>query len=170
MRHWKIGQSLATASRVLALIEKGLAVAGAAVLLGILVYITGNVIGRPLGFPIPYTVEVTAYMLVVMVFLVGAHTLRKGQHIKVELLTRRLSPRVQALLLVVTNLLAFIIAVVIVISCWQLAINSYSYNVCSNTVLRAPLYLPQLLLAIGLSVFTIESAVVTIRSVLHKET
>jgi len=148
--------------------ENIFAAASAVMLLAIAAYVTANVVGRLVDYPVPYTVEVNGYMMVALVFLVGARTLRMGQHVKVELVTRHLSVRAQGLLLVVTNVLTFIVILACTISFWEVVISSYVHDFHSSTTLRAPLYLPQLLGAMGLSLFAVESAAVTARSILHR--
>lgn len=163
--HFKLNRLPVRADMVIAKTEGVLALAGSYGIPIMVLLIAGNVIGRLFGVSFIFSNEISVYMMLPVVFLVAADTLRRGEHIKAEVLTRRLNPQARKVLHIVVELVAFVITVIILISCWQLAIGSYVHKELSNTLLGTPLYLPQMLLALGLSLFTLESAIRVVYSI-----
>jgi C4-dicarboxylate transporter DctQ subunit len=131
----------------------------------IVVFIVGDIIGREFGHPITYSVELASYLQVIMMFLCAAYTLRLGQHIRAELFVRLLSQRYQWWFWFITESLALIIGIIITFSCWELAIASYRSGIISTSSLKMPLGIPQLILSVGMSLFTLETVACMIRGV-----
>lgn len=103
--------------------------------------------------------EVGAYLLVLVVFFAAAETLKAGRHVKVDILTKRLPVKLQVWL----DLILLIIGLGAVGAIFWRSIllvrNSYVQNVLWPSVLETPLYLPQLLLPIGLSALLLQGIV-----------
>lgn len=152
--------------KILTSIEEALNYIGALCLAVIIIAIIADVAGRLLGILIPYTIEMSGYMLVPITYLPVAYGLRHGLHVNVEFALKWFSPSVQRKLQMVTDLISLFIVILILLECWGLFLKSYSRGLVSNTMLRAPLYLPQSAIIIGLTFFTIEMFIVTWRSVL----
>ncbi|MCK4790319.1 MAG: TRAP transporter small permease [Desulfobacteraceae bacterium] len=95
--------------------------------------------------------EVSCYLLVGITFLGAAYTLTMGGHIHVETLVLRLKPKIRQRLEFVTDVLSLVFLVVLARQAYWLVKDSYVSVTISATLLRTPLYLPQLLLAIGLT-------------------
>jgi TRAP-type C4-dicarboxylate transport system permease small subunit len=161
-----IGLLFAKTEQTTAKIEAFLALVGSCGIPIILFLVAGNVIGRLVGVPLIFSNEISVYMMIPIVFLVSADTLRKGEHVRAELAIRRLPLWAQKGLEVVVELIALVITILILISCWQLAINSYIHNEVSNTLLRTPLYIPRILLAFGFSLFGLESLIRIVSTIL----
>lgn len=82
----------------------GMAV-GAVSLVGIMLLVVANIITRLCGSAIMGTFELINFMIVVTVaFALGYTALKKG-HIVVEIVTSRFSPRVQAILEILTSII-----------------------------------------------------------------
>ncbi len=87
-------------------------------LLGVLSLTIVDIVGRSFfNNPVPGTVEVTAAVLVVIVYLGLAHSEDMGDHITVDLLYVRASPRAQRWMNLVTRALSL---VVLLLVAWQL--------------------------------------------------
>ncbi len=66
--------------------------------------------------PVPGLTELSSYMLITMVFLIGAYTMMEKRHVTIGLIVDRFSPRVQAILDSVTYVLCLLFAV---LALWQ---------------------------------------------------
>jgi len=152
---------------ILLWVERVFCAGGTLCLAVIVVLIVGDIIGRQIGHPITFSVELSSYLQVMMMFLAGAYTLRLGLHIRAEAFTRRLPPRTRLFFWLATEFFALILAIIITISCWELAIGSYTSKITSTSLLKMPLGIPQLILFVGMSLFTIESLALIIRRI-HK--
>lgn len=87
-------------------------------LLGLLVLTVTDIVGRAFfNNPVSGTVEVTAAVLVVIVYLGLAHSEDLGDHISVDILYVRVSARTKALMNLFARLLS---VVVLVLVTWQL--------------------------------------------------
>jgi len=95
----------------------GLSFLGMFMLLPLMLLTSAEVVGRAVwSRPIPGTMELSSYFLAVFVLLGVAYTQQSKAHVRVEMLTSRLSPRAAAALEVLTLLLSlFIIGVL----AWQ---------------------------------------------------
>ena len=108
--------------------------------------------------------EVSCYLLVGITFLGAAYTLNMGGHIHVETLVVRLKPKIRKRLEFITDVLSLAFLVVLVRQAYWLVKDSYVSNKISATLLRTPLYLPQLLLAIGLTWLCLQLLVHVLRN------
>jgi TRAP-type C4-dicarboxylate transport system permease small subunit len=156
----------AMANKILISIEDVLNYIAALCLAIIIIMVIADVAGRLFGFLIPFTNEVSSYMLVPVTYLPAAYGLRHGLHVNVEFALKWFPASVQRKLQMLTDLITLFIVILILLECWGLVLKSYSRGLVSNTMLRAPLYLPQSAIIIGLTFFTIEMFIVTWRSVL----
>jgi TRAP-type C4-dicarboxylate transport system permease small subunit len=107
---------------------------------------TADVVSR--GFfnkPIPGTLELSEYMLSIIILLGAAYTQQVKGHVGVDFLTKRFSPRTRGIIEIITNLLCmFIIAIMV----WQ----GFKEGIHEKTVsdmLRVPQWPFRLLVAIG---------------------
>ena len=66
-----------------------------------------------LNRPTLWVVEVSGYSLLFITFLGAAWVLRRGGHVRIDLLTNRLKPRNQIRLNIITSIMAAIICLVI---------------------------------------------------------
>jgi TRAP-type C4-dicarboxylate transport system permease small subunit len=95
--------------------------------------------------------EISGYLLVGIAFLGAAYTLTVEGHIRVQALTERLQIKTRQRLEFLTDLLS---AGFLAVFTWQtcrLVKDSYVSVTIAPTLVRTPMYLPQLLLTIGLA-------------------
>ena len=118
-------------------------------LVGTLVMVLVGVAGRLLHFHLPGTDAYAGYCMAAAGFLALAHTLKRGEHIRVTLLIERLGPanrhRVELWALGVGVLLAALFAYFSIRLAWQ----SYDFNDVSTGNDATPLWIPQLSMAAG---------------------
>ncbi len=124
-------------------------------MVGLLLIVLGGVAGRQLGFYLPGGDAYAGYLMAACGFLALAHTLKRGEHIRVTLLINALrgGPRraLELTSLMVANLLALIAAFYSARLVWQ----SWSFQDISTLNDATPLWLPQLSMAIGNAVLAI---------------
>jgi len=124
-------------------------------LIGTLAMVLLGIVGRWLAFHVPGTDAYAGYCMAAAGFLALAHTLKRGEHIRVTLLIERLQPRarraVELWALGAGTLLALLFA-------WfsgRLAWQSFDFNDVSTASDATPLWFPQLSMALGTLVLAI---------------
>jgi len=141
--------------RLLDALYLGAAVGAALCMVGLLGMVLLSVLSRQFGFHVSGTDAYAGYLMAAAGFLALAHTLKKGEHIRVTLLLNTLQgPARRALELwslaaasLLSGLLAFY-------SC-RLAWQSHAFNDISTGNDATPLWLPQLAMALGTVVFAL---------------
>lgn len=107
---------------------------------------TGDVISRSFfNKPIPGTLELSEYMLSIIILLGAAYTQQVKGHVGVDFLTKRFSKRTQGVLEIFTTLASMFIVVIIV---WQGYVEGIHEKTVSD-MLRVPQWPFRLLVAIG---------------------
>jgi TRAP-type C4-dicarboxylate transport system permease small subunit len=141
--------------RALDLLYDGCAALAALFVLALLAAVLLSILGRQLHFNIPGIDAYAGYTMAAAGFLALAHTLKRGEHIRVTLLTGRLSGRAQRALelwaLFAASLLALLWAAYSVRLAWQ----SYTLHDISTGSDATPLWIPQIAFAVGTSVLAI---------------
>jgi len=124
-------------------------------LVGTLVMVMAGIAGRLLNFNVPGTDAYAGYCMAAAGFLALAHTLKRGEHIRVTLILEHLAPGPQRALelwaLGVATLLAGLFAYYSVWLSWQ----SWDFNDISTGNDATPLWIPQLTMALGTVVLCI---------------
>jgi TRAP-type C4-dicarboxylate transport system permease small subunit len=141
--------------RFLDALYDGAAALAAVFMVLLLVMVLLSILGRQLHFHVPGTDAYAGYMMAAAGFLALAHTLKRGEHIRVTLLLQSLAPRARHALeiwaLAAASLLAGLVAFYSVRLAWQ----SHLFNDISTGNDATPLWLPQLSMAIGTTVLAI---------------
>jgi TRAP-type C4-dicarboxylate transport system permease small subunit len=141
--------------RALDRLYDGCAALAACFMVGLLVAVLLSVIGRQLHFNIPGIDAYAGYLMAGAGFLALAHTLKRGEHIRVTLLIGRLQGTSQRAMelwaLFAASLLALLAAFYSVRLAWQ----SYSFHDISTSNDATPLWIPQLSMALGTAVLAI---------------
>ena len=133
----------------------GVVVAGVAVLL-MVALVTVEVISRYfLRRSTLIADEYAGYLLVVVTFGGLAYTLRTEGHIRVDFVTNRLPAGVRRLLFGIGGVLGAIFVTILAWQSWQLVQTSIGNSERALTVIRTPLWIPQLVIPIGLVLFLI---------------
>lgn len=114
---------------------------------------TGDVISR--GFfnkPIPGTLELSEYMLSIIILLGAAYTQQVKGHVGVDFLTKRFSLRTKSIIEIITTLATmFIISIMV----WQGFVEGVHEKTVSD-MLRVPQWPFRLLVAVGGSLLWLE--------------
>jgi TRAP-type C4-dicarboxylate transport system permease small subunit len=124
-------------------------------LVGTLAMVMAGIASRLLNFNVPGTDAYAGYCMAAAGFLALAHTLKRGEHIRVTLILEHLAPGPQRALelwaLGVATLLAGLFAYYSVRLSWQ----SWDFNDVSTGNDATPLWIPQLTMALGTVVLCI---------------
>ena len=124
-------------------------------LVGTLAMVLAGIVGRLLGFNIPGTDAYAGYCMAAAGFLALAHTLKRGEHIRVTLILEHIGPKAQRALelwaLGAATVLAALFAYYSVRLSWQ----SWDFNDISTGNDATPLWIPQLTMALGTVVLCI---------------
>ena len=141
--------------RALDRLYDGCAVLAACFMVGLLVAVLLSILGRQLHFNIHGIDAYAGYLMAGAGFLALAHTLKRGEHIRVTLLVGRLSGRAQRAMelwaLFAASLLALLAAFYSVRLAWQ----SWQFHDISTGNDATPLWIPQLTMALGTVVLAI---------------
>jgi len=120
----------------------------------ILVVLTGLIIYTVImryvfNSPYKHGDEIASYMMVGIVFLGLAYTLRTGGHIAVRIVTARLSPRVRSVWQIVLGIIGIIWAGSFAYGCFIQWMRFYTGHTLSIGLLYTPLWLPALAILVG---------------------
>lgn len=127
----------------------------ASMMIGLLIMVLLSILGRQFGFHVRGTDAYAGYLMAGAGFLALAHTLKRGEHIRVTLLLQWLSPsakhRLELLALAAAAVLAALLAYFSVKLCWQ----SLQFNDISTSNDATPLWIPQISMAVGTLVLAV---------------
>jgi TRAP-type C4-dicarboxylate transport system permease small subunit len=124
-------------------------------MVALLLAVLASVLGRQLHFNIPGTDAYAGYMMAGAGFLALAHTLKRGEHIRVTLLLQVLSPRARRVLEVWALSAATLLAGLVAFYSLRLVWHSHAFNDVSTGNDATPLWLPQLSMAVGTTILAI---------------
>ena len=135
--------------RVLDGLYDGAAALAALAMIGLLAMVLLAIVSRQLHFHVQGTDAYAGYLMAAAGFLALAHTLKRGEHIRVSLLLEHSPPRVRTALdrgsLAIGAALAALFAYYSVRLAWQ----SWKFHDISTASDATPLWLPQLSMALG---------------------
>jgi TRAP-type C4-dicarboxylate transport system permease small subunit len=120
-----------------------------------LIMVLLSILGRELGFHVRGTDAYAGYFMAAAGFLALAHTLKKGEHIRVTLLIAKLRGAPQKALEVWALLVASGLSVVAAYYSGKMAWQSWKFNDISTSNDATPLWIPQLSMAIGTAILAI---------------
>jgi TRAP-type C4-dicarboxylate transport system permease small subunit len=135
--------------RALEALYDGTAALAAACLVGLLAMVLLSIVSRQLNFHVPGTDAYAGYLMAAAGFLALAHTLKRGEHIRVTLLIGTLRGRARHALEVWCLVAASALAGLLAFYSARLAWQSRVLNDVSTASDATPLWLPQLAMAFG---------------------
>ncbi|HEY5321274.1 MAG TPA: TRAP transporter small permease subunit [Caldimonas sp.] len=114
-----------------------------------------SIVSRQVGFNVPGVDAYAGYMMAAAGFLAMAHTLKKGEHIRVTLLVSSLHGAARRGIEVWALFAASLLALLSAFYSCKLAWQSHAFHDISTSNDATPLWLPQLSMAIGAVVLAI---------------
>lgn len=123
---------------------------GAAITIVMALSITYSVVLRyVLNTPQVWTDELMGYLMVALVMFGLGETVRRGDHINVDLITSRLGPRGQVVARVWGLTAMIAVAAVLLVRSWDMIAFSHMVGLLSDGYLAVPMWIPQSSLLIG---------------------
>ena len=121
----------------------------------LLVMVMLSILSRQLHFNIPGVDAYAGYMMAATGFLALAHTLKKGEHIRVTLLIGSLTGRWRRGFEIWALFAASLLALLAAFYSCKLAWQSYTFHDISTSNDATPLWIPELTMALGTVVLAI---------------
>lgn len=132
--------------------------AAALFMIGTLAMILLSVAGRLLDFHVRGTDAYAGYCMAAAAFLALAHTLKRGEHIRVTLILDHTGPRARHALELWSHAAGLLCAVLLAWFSMRLAWQSFNFNDISQGTDATPLWIPQSAMALGSTIFAIAIA------------
>lgn len=141
--------------KLLDALYQGAAWLAALFLVGLLVMVLLSIAGRQLHFHLPGTDAYAGYFMAASGFLALAHTLKRGEHIRVTLLLGALTGGTKRGMEIWALGAATALSVLSAYYSGRLVWQSHSFNDVSTGTDATPLWIPQLSMVIGTTVLAI---------------
>jgi len=141
--------------RALDALYDGAAALAAVCMVGLLAFVLLSILGRQLHFHLPGTDAYAGYMMAAAGFLALAHTLKRGEHIRVTLLVSSLKGGARRGVELCALALASLLALLSAFYSARLAWQSWRFNDVSTSNDATPLWIPQLAMAAGTIVLAV---------------
>jgi len=138
-----------TTRRALDRLYDAAAALAAAMMVGVLLMVLLSIVSRQLHFHVPGTDAYAGYLMAGAGFLALAHTLKRGEHIRVTLLLQSLGPRARRALELWALALASTLGGALAFYSVKLAWQSHAFHDVSTGNDATPLWIPQLAMAAG---------------------
>jgi TRAP-type C4-dicarboxylate transport system permease small subunit len=127
----------------------------AACMVGLLGMVLLSVVSRQLHFHVPGTDAYAGYLMAAAGFLALAHTLKRGEHIRVTLLVSALRGPARRAIEIWSLAAAALLAILTAFYAGRLVWQSRAFNDISTGNDATPLWIPQLAFAIGTTILAI---------------
>ena len=124
-------------------------------MVGTLAMVLLGIASRLLAFNAPGTDSYAGYCMAASGFLALAHTLKRGEHIRVTLILEHLGPKAQRALELASLVVASLLAALFALYSVRLAFQSWQFNDISTGNDATPLWIPQLAMGAGTVVLLI---------------
>ena len=123
--------------------------AAALCIVGVLAMVLTSILGRQFHFHLPGTDAYAGYAMAAAGFLALAHTLKKGEHIRVTLIIGRLTGGTRRVLEMWSLSVAVLLSGLFAFYACRLVWQSHAFNDMSTSNDATPLWIPQLAMAVG---------------------
>ena len=152
--------------RCLEALSDGAGYAAGITVFGLTLLIAAGVFSRRvLGSPLLSVDEVSGYLLLAIVFLGLAHTMKAGGHIRSDIVLAHVPAGVRGGLEVLATLLALLFALTLLVGNWALVAEYYGRGTLSFKYLQIPLWIPGSLLVVGVVLLVLQLLAQLLRQV-----
>ena len=124
-------------------------------MVGVLGMVLLSILGRLLHFHLPGTDAYAGYAMAGAGFMALAHTLKKGEHIRVTLIIGKLTGNAKKGLEMWALSAAVALSGLFAFYAWRLVMQSREFNDISTGNDATPLWIPQIFMAVGTTVLLI---------------
>jgi TRAP-type C4-dicarboxylate transport system permease small subunit len=150
--------------RVAAAISRIGGAVSAALILVVLAITAISVFNRyVLGKPLIGVDEATGFLVVAIVMFGAAETLRRGDHIRIDLLLDRAGPATRWWLELWSLASVIVFSVLLLIAAWHTVMFSRAFGAYSSGYLSLPMWIPQSTMVIGAVLLLMASIAATLR-------
>ena len=141
--------------RLLNFLYDGSAVLAAIAMVALLIAVLLSILSRQMNFLISGIDAYAGYLMAAAGFLSLAHTLKRGEHIRVTLIINALKGKSQKSLEIIALTLGALLAILFAYYSVRLAFQSHEFNDMSTSNDATPLWIPQLSMAVGAVIMAI---------------
>ncbi len=121
-------------------------------------YISWEAVARKWGMPYSgVSDEMSGYVLAVAGTWAMAHVLRRGEHVRIEVALPFFPAAVRRVLSCFGLVLAAVFASLLAIYAWKLGLQSAAIGARGMSLLRAPLAIPQFMVAFGFTILALQA-------------
>ena len=124
-------------------------------MIGLLAMVLLSIVSRQMHFNVPGIDAYAGYLMAGSGFLALAHTFKKGEHIRVTLVINALKGGAKRAVEVWALAAASLLALLFAFYSGKLAWQSHVFNDISTSNDATPLWLPQIAMALGTSIFAL---------------
>ena len=122
-------------------------------LVTIAILVVAQILARLFNKQIPSADEFAGYCLAASSFLGLAYSFRSGSHIRVTLLTDRLSTQIQRILMLLVLTFTIIMIAVWAYNSLSMVYEGWKFKDMSTGILKYPIWIPQLSMGVGVTLF-----------------
>jgi len=126
--------------------------AAAFFMVGVLLMVLASVFGRMFSFNLRGSDAYAGYSMAAAAFLAAAHTLKRGEHIRVTLLLERFGARTTHLMELWCHVAGTFFCAALAFYSARLVWQSYTFNDISQGNDATPLWIPQISMALGAAI------------------
>lgn len=128
--------------------------------------VTYEVIARYLlRRPTVWAWDINVQLMLLVLMLGMAETYRRDAHVRVDVLTSALSPRLQALLNILFSVVLFLVTIVIMWTGWAYFYTSFVRREVASTIFAPPVYPIKFMIPLGALLLTLQGIVRLIRDI-----
>jgi TRAP-type C4-dicarboxylate transport system permease small subunit len=133
-------------------------------ILALVAFLAVSVIMRYLFHrPLEFGEEITGYLLVLIVFLGLAYSLKIGAHIRTDVLTRYAPDRLRYYLEIIAYVFGLTFAAIFTVAGWKLVIKNYIHGTIDFGSLMTPVWIPMTLVGIGATLLLVQFIITLVR-------
>ena len=159
----------AYAGRIISRVSEVLGYVSGFAVLAMMVLIAQHVIKRYVfNRPDILTDVMSTYLQVAIVFLGSAYTLKVNGHIRITLVTDRFPLRARRFIETITNIIGCVFLGFFAWESWVLIWTSITTHQRDFTLLQTPIYIPQMVIPLGLTAFFLQFVVHTCQSLINE--
>jgi TRAP-type transport system small permease protein len=111
---------------------------------------------RVFGYPLVFSDEYSAYMMVFCVFVGGAYTLQQDAHVRVDLVAIRLKPRTRILCRTITSFCSFIYGAILTWQSAKLVVYYWDIGKRASSIMETPTWIPATFVPVGMLILTLQ--------------
>ena len=146
----------------------GAGVAAAVAMVAICVLMLAEAAGREVGLPIQGADDIVAWLCAACAFLALGHTFRSGDLVRVGVFLDHLSGRARWYAEIWALGITAVFTIYMLWACTKFVYDSYVFKEVAQGLIRAPIWIPQLSLVVGIAIFLI-AVLDELATVLRKE-